>query len=269
MARTSSAICRGFFVLLALIAASCGVPARAGPWSPPEGHGFVINSFGFMQAQNYAGIPNPAYGSGTFRRFEYGFYGEYGLADRLTLVGAAGLQQRNLDTAGSTFGVGDVDLGLRGAVWQKGNWAVAAQGVVKLPTGYDPYANPALGNGQVDLEPRLLIGRGFSLGSWPAFFDAGVGYRFRTGSPSDQLRFDATVGVHVAPRWMLMLQSYNIIGMQNEAPGGTDFNLSTLLVSAVYEIAPAWSVQLGGFSEIASRNYNTGNGVFAAIWWRF
>lgn len=232
----------------------------------------MINTFGFMQANNYAGIPNPAYGAGTFRRFEFGSYGEYGLTNRITLSAAAGAQARQLDpgtTTLSTTGIGDVELAARATVRQEAYWAFATQGVIKVPTGYDPNTNPALGNGQVDLEPRLLIGHGFSIGSWPAFVDIGAGYRFRTGSPSDQVRFDGTVGVHPAKDWLLLLQSYNIIGMQNERPGGTDFNLSTVVASAVYELSVSWAVQVGGFSEVASRNYNTGNGAFFAVWWKF
>ena len=91
------------------------------------------------------------------------------------------------------------------------------QGIVKVPTGYNPNTNPALGNDQVDLEPRLLFGHGFSFGSWPAFFDIGTSYRFRLGGPSDQVRFDGPLGLHPAG-WLLLLQSYNIIGMQNQAP---------------------------------------------------
>ena len=120
----------------------------------------------------------------------------------------------------------------------------------------------------MDLEPRLLFGHGFSFGSWPAFLDIGTGYRFRLGGPSDQVRFDGTLGLHPAAGWLLLLQSYNIIGMQNQAPGGTDFDLATLWASAVYEFSTHWAVQLSVSSEIASRNYNRGNGAFVAIWWK-
>lgn len=249
-----------------------GTNAVAGPWLQPEGHSLWINTFGVSQTTNYAGIQNPAYGDGTFRRFGVGTYGEYGLTDRITLSAAADAQLRQLDTGSallSTGGVGDIETAARAAVWQSGAWTVATQGVVKVPTGYSPNVNPALGNGQVDLEPRMLVGRGFTIGAWPAFADIGGGYRFRLGMPSDQARIDGTLGIHPAKDWLLMLQSYNIVGIRNQEPGGTDFDLSTLTVSVVHSFSAAWAVQLGGSSEIASRNFNRGNGGFVAVWWRF
>jgi hypothetical protein len=264
-------VCRAA-VLAGLLAVWNSRGLHAGPWPQPEGQGLIINSFSFLQARNLAGVSNPAFGGGTFRRFEIDNYTEYGLTNTVTLSAAFSGQSRQLETAGttrSTEGFGDVELGARAAVWQTGNWVVAAQGLVEVPTGYDPNVDPALGNGQVDLEPRLLIGRGFSIGTWPGFAEIEAGYRFRLGSPADQLRVNATVGVHPASSWMLMVQSYTIIGMGNGSPRGTDFNLSTLVVSAVYDFSPRWSVQFGAVSDIASRNYNGGNGVFAAVWWKF
>ena len=249
-----------------------GTNAVAGPWPQPEGHGLWINTFGVSQTTNYAGIQNPAYGDGTFRRFGVGSYGEYGLTDRITLSAAADVQLRQLDTGStllSTGGLGDIETAARVAVWQSGGWTVATQGVVKIPTGYSPTVNPALGNGQVDLEPRLLVGRGFMIGSWPAFADVGTGYRFRLGTPGDQVRIDGTLGLHPARDWLVLLQSYTIVGIRNESPGGTDFDLSTLTLSVVHDFSARWALQLGGSSEIASRNFNTGNGGFVAVWWRF
>ena len=266
------AACRYIGALASSLVLCGGTNAIAGPWPQPEGHGLWINTFGFSQTSNYAGIQNPAYGDGTFRRFEISSYGEYGLTDQITLSAAAGVQLRQLDTGNtvlSTGGVGDIETAARAAVWQSGGWTVATQGVVKVPTGYSPTVNPALGNGQVDLEPRMLVGRGFTIGAWPAFADIGAGYRFRLGTPSDQARIDGSLGIHPAKDWLLMLQSYNIIGMRNEESGGTDFDLSTLTVSVVHNFSTAWAVQLGGSSEIASRNFNRGNGGFVAVWWRF
>jgi hypothetical protein len=247
-------------------------PAFAGPWPQPEGHGFVINQFSFVQANNHAGIPNPANGNGTFQKFDFTPYVEYGLTDTVTVGAAPHFDLRQLatgTTTSNTVGVGDIDLFARKTMWSDGYWAVAGQGLVKLPTGYNPSANPALGDNQVDLEPEFFVGRGFSLGNWPAFADVGAGYRFRLGSPADEVRLDADFGVHVRQDWMLLIQSFNIIGMRNERPGGTDFSLSTLAVSVVHDLSARWAVQFGGLSEVASRNYNRGNGGFVALWWLF
>jgi hypothetical protein len=247
-------------------------PACAGPWPQPAGHGFVINTFSFVQGDNHAGVPNPASGNGTFRLFDFTPYMEYGLTDTVTVGAAPHLELRQLATStttSNTAGVGDIDLFARKTVWSDGSWVIAGQGLIKVPTGYDPNANPALGNDQVDLEPEILVGRGFVVGAWPAFADIGTGYRYRFGSPADEVRLDADFGVHVRPDWMLLLQSFNIIGLRNQRPGGTDFNLATIAISVVHDLNASWAVQLGGLSDVASRNYNRGNGAFVAVWWRF
>ena len=257
------------FGTAALILSLAATPTLASAWPQPEGQGILINTFAFQQTQNHAGTPNPAFGNGTFREYGVAPYFEYGLTDRVTIGAAANLQLRTLTPGSANGGPGDIDLFVRPTVWRNDNWAIAVQGLVKVPTGYNPNANPALGDDQVDLEPRLLVGRGFSFGSWPAFADVSVAYRYRFGSPADEVRIDGTVGVHLRDDWMVLIQSYNIIGLQNQAPGGTNFSLSTLAASVVHDLSRSLSVQAGAFSEVASRNYNKGSGVLLAIWWRF
>lgn len=259
-------------LIFALLTAGLVPPALAAPWPQAEGQGFLIDTLSFVQADNHAGIPNPAYGNGTFRHFDLGSYLEYGLTNETTLGASAHLQLRQLETDATTLnsaGVGDIELFARPTVWRDESWIIAVQGLLKVPTGYSASANPRLGDGQVDLEPRLLVGRGFMLGRWPAFADVECAYRFRFGSPSDQVRGDAIAGVHVRDDWMILVQSYNIVGLRNEKPGGTDFDLSTVTVSVVHDLSTKWAAQVGALSEVHSRNYNTGNGGFVAVWRKF
>ncbi len=257
--------------------------ALAGPWPQNEGEGLVIGSLGYLDADNRLSNNNPAIGDGTYTRLNFGLYGEYGLTDMWTIGGSTRIERVRLHgpaVSGETTGVPDIELFARRVVWREGQGILTVQGTVAIPTGYDRNRNPALGDGAFAAEPRVLYGRGFDFGTWPSFFSVEAAYRFRFGEPADQVRLDGTLGLHPADGWMFLLQSRNTISMQNQSgssvpgPGftgwhGTDYDLYNLTFSVVRDLSPGWSLEVGGFSEIAARNYNTGNGAFVSVWRRF
>jgi hypothetical protein len=260
----------------------CTSGVRASPWPQQEGHGFVIGSLSYLQAHNSLANANPAFGDGTFSRAGVGLYGEYGLTPDVTVGGSTMVEQvrlRGSIVPGQTAGIADVELFARPVLWRGEDAIIAAQGTAAIPTGYALNRNPALGDGAVGLEPSLLFGEGFALGAWPSFFDIQAGYRFRLGVPADQIRIDATLGTHPAEGWMLLLQSHNNISARNQGGGlvglgyaggyGTNFDLYSISFSAVRDIEPEVSLELGMTSELAGRNYNTGNGVFFSLWRKF
>jgi hypothetical protein len=83
------------------------------------------------------------------------------------------------------------------------------QADLKIPEAYD-YENPLthqnLGDGQYDLDTKLLFGRGFSKGY--AVIDAGIRWRFKNDQlgeiwfkPSDQFRLSLAGGYNALP-WL-------------------------------------------------------------------
>lgn len=257
--------------------------ALAGPWPQNEGGGILIGSVSYLETDNRLSNTNPAIGDGTYSRLGFGLYGEYGVTDTWTIGGSSRIERVRLHgpvVSGETTGVPDVELFVRKVLWQEGPGILAAQGTIAIPTGYNINRNPALGDGAVALEPRVLYGQGIDLGAWPSFFSVEAAYRFRFGDPSDQVRIDATLGTHPADGWMLLLQSRNTISVQNQngssVPGpaftgwhGTDYDLYNLTLSVVRDVSPTWSVEIGGYSEIGARNYNAGSGGFVSVWRRF
>jgi hypothetical protein len=257
---------------VAVVVLQLNSTAIAGPWLQHDGHGFLINTLSFLEANSEPGNLAPAYGDGDYSRLNIASYLEYGLTKKVTVGTSLRLERVRLHTASDiqrSTGVSDVELFVRRVLWRKGQSILSAQGTVVFPTGYNPDANPALGDGDASLEPRLLFGRGFAIGAWPSFFDAQGAFRFRFGDAADQVRLDGTLGTHPAEGWLLLLQSCNTLGLRNERGYGTDYDLYTISVSAVRDLSPRWSVQLGATREIAGRNYSTGTGVFAALWWKF
>jgi len=252
--------------------------AQAGPWPQREGGGLFIASAGYLQADNSLANANPALGNGTFSRLDLSLYGEYGLTDNITLGAATQVESVRLHgsiTKGESAGLTDVDVFVRPVLWSDGESILSAQGTITIPTGYSRDHNPALGDGAVGLEPRLLFGQGITIGDWPSFIEVEAAYRFRLGAPADQVRLDGSLGVHVADDWMLLLQSRNTISMRNQSglalsgSLGTDYDLYTISLSVVHDLSPDWSIEFGATSEVGGRNYNTGNGVFLSVWRKF
>ena len=195
-----SSLCRHAVPLLLIVASLCAhVPAvQAGAWSQQKGHYYakfsgifysaneVYNDMGRRQAMG--GEDDEFTGSQGF------LYLEYGLMDRLTLIGQASggrLTSTNLRRQERTRGIGDVDIGLKYQLTD-GPIVLAPFATIKVPTGYHEDYAPPLGTGEVDLEFRLLAAR--SLYPLPLYIGIESGYRVRGGPYSNQIPYFVEVG---------------------------------------------------------------------------
>ena len=171
------------------------LPAVAGAqaWPKGAGEGYLKLSYGSSTAsqqytfdgrtKDYAdNVADNAF----FDRSIY-LYGEYGLTSNLTLTAALPYKRLIVRDAAfryRTFGFGTASIGarygLKGIVGGLGdNDALAANFGVSVPTGYTRNYLPSAGSGQVDAELSVSYGR--SLYPAPAYLQAGVGYRYRSG----------------------------------------------------------------------------------------
>lgn len=143
----------------------------------------------------------------SFREFAIRAYAEYGLTDRLTLIGKLPfkvLRSKRTELIGGgalariatlyTNGVGDLTvLGKYGLV--NGPWALSLQGGFKIPLGYEELPaddGSPLGTGDFDLEGHLLLGK--SLYPLPAYLTTRIGYRWRSDELHDQVVLQAETG---------------------------------------------------------------------------
>lgn len=143
----------------------------------------------------------------SFRDFNFNAYAEYGLFDRFTVIANLPykiLTAKRTEVVGDSvvsriltlysLGVADLSLSGRYAIF-KAPLAVAFQGGIKIPLGYDK--NPRnegapLGTGEVDFEGNLLFGK--SLYPLPFYLTGGIGYRQRSGALHDQVLYTAEAG---------------------------------------------------------------------------
>lgn len=262
------------------MAAPC---AYAAAWTLEQHTGQIILNTTYYRATDtftQTGGRRSFSNDGEFTKWEINPYVEYGLRNDLTLV--LNLFWRSLrfsDRFGSSENSGMVDpeIGLRYRLSPpeaQPVWSV--QGVVKLPVTSSP-GTPELGNDQTDVEGRLLVGRGFSVGSSSGFWNIEAAYRFRSEAPADEIRLDATLGYDLSPKWLVMGQIFVIRGLRNGSPievkGNPtidpNFDLYKGQVSLVYRVGPKLRVQAGYLRDLAGRNTGAGQGLLVSLWLNF
>lgn len=197
------------------LGATCAATAAvAGPWVQPRGGYFAKFSASYLYTQNELNssgdkVPllhaNPLVQSGAYREVVLFSYAEYGVHDRLTLIGslpfkiATSSRTEISSDAGSireidatNAGFSDLSLGARAAL-ARGSRPVALEAGIKIPLGYQQMpenGGPALGTAKPDFEAALLAGAGAA----HAYACVRAAYRVCGGTLDDQAGFNAEVG---------------------------------------------------------------------------
>lgn len=246
--------------------------AWAGAWTFPEGTGqwlamlTAATSTSYFDGSGLASIPR-------YNKFEAQALIEYGITDRLTGIFKPELQ--SIDIAAPVdaqrSGLGYTEFGARYGFLQSKDWVVSGQATLLVPGTTDTSNPAAIGYTDVEADLRVLVGHNFTLGSMPAFFDLEVAQRERTAGYPSEFRTDATLGVQVLPRWLLLTQSFNVIseGAGNTAYDGGSYEYYKLQLSAVYSLTPTWQLQGGGYVTYAGGNALQENGMIFGVWHQF
>jgi hypothetical protein len=256
-------------VCLVVIAAAR--PAYPGAWTLPEGQGQVLVTGSLSDAGESFDRGGSAQSIPHYKKFELQGLIEYGVTDRFTLMAMPGLQHIDIDgpAGGQRTGLGYSEFGGRYRFLQGDSWVFSGQTTLRVPGTFEN-ANPAaVGYTDPELDARILLGHGFSVGNWPAFVDLQLAQRFRSGDPPDEFRVDVTFGVRTAPHWLLLAQSFNVFSEGAGGPGFDSYRYHKFQLSAVYEVTPAWALQLGGFTTFAGRNALQENGVILGAGYKF
>jgi hypothetical protein len=242
--------------------------AWAGAWTLPQGTGDAIVTTTSSTSDRLFGIgPTPRYDKTELQALI-----EYGFTDRFTGILIPGLQ--HIDIAAPTdaqrSGLGYTEFGGRYRFFQGDTWVFSGQTTLRVP-GTNDTSNPAaIGYTGVETDVRALFGYAFAVGPWPAFIDLQLAQRFRAGAPPDELRFDATFGIHPAPRWLVLAQSFNVVSEGAGAPPfSSPYGYYKFQLSAVYELTPQLSLQAGAYTTYAGSNALQENGLIVGAWYKF
>lgn len=257
--------------LLALLLAPSA--ARAGAWTFEAGTGQAILQASAAHSSTEFGPSSELYASRPYSKVEATLVFEYGATDWLTLIVAPQFLAVDLGepAPASYAGPGYSDAGARVRLFAAENMVVSAQVVGRFPGTGNSQSAAAVGYEDPELDLRLLAGYSFTLFGKAAYLDMEAAQRMRFGDPPDEFRLDVTLGVRVAERWQLLLQSFNVVSEgAGEGPYfGDSYEYYKLQVGAAYDWSAALTVQLALVGTCFARNAPQENGVVLSALYRF
>lgn len=241
--RTQSISKRLSFIGIALTLALTTVNASAGAWVPEEGNGYIKLGYADFSANNFRG-DNPTFDG--FDGQNTSIYAEHGLGRNFAVYGSLLYQSYEQgDTVTGTTkasGLGDAEIGVR-YQWQAEPFVFSTSFLVKTPFLYDE--DDGLGNNQEDYELKFLLGKGLNK---YGYVGAEIGYRLRTGEPSDEYRYLLEYGFNINKNVYLRAKIDGILSVDNaDAQNAEDLinidNLSNPLEfdSGKFELATGWN----------------------------
>lgn len=263
-------ICVATTWLVASALAAASGEAFGGAWTLDAGTGEAMVTATASQASRAFDASRSLVGTADTTKFELQALVEYGASDWATLIFSPSLQHIAIGApvSASRSGPGYTDVGARLRLLQGDDWVFSAQTLVRLPGTRDMSNPAAAGYRDSEAELRALFGTNFQAGAWPAFVDVEIAHRWRAGPNPNEWRFDVTLGLEPAPRWLLLLQNFNVISAGAVVPAPS-YDYSKLQISARYDLTEQWALQAGVFTTFAGRNALQENGVLVAVWYRF
>lgn len=245
------------------VLALASLPAllHAGAWTPKSGAAYHKLALYHFSSDRSFGVRAPDLRN--FSDTNLTYYFEYGLTDSLTFVGSIPYKKLSNERASGTdrsTGVGDIDLGLRYLLVQEGPMVLSTAWLFKAPYAYSSAAALPPGNGQVDVEGRLLFGYG--LGSY-GYFGAELGYRYRAEAPADEFRylleygFDATESLYLRAKYDGIVGQGNSTGLGVAAANpnlNLEFDLTKLEVTAGWRLTQSSAAEVSVTRNITGEN---------------
>jgi hypothetical protein len=263
--------------------------ARGGAWLYPEGKGQLIVTTTFANARGAYDESGQLVRTPAYRKLEAQAYLEHGVTDWLTFLaqGAAmnfqgapgsgdrlnlliaeakaGLPLMTVEPSGPRYeGLGLAAAGARVHLFDAGHYTVAVETSIRAASAEARRFLDMHDATQIDA--RLLRGRPFTLFGLSGFLDSQLGVRTR-GQNGDEVRMDMTAGIRPLERLMLMAQSFSAV-----APRGgpsTFMSAQKFQLSAVYELTPAFAVQIGAVAALGGVNAPAERGIVSGLWLRY
>ena len=179
-------------------------PTYAGGWTHPRGKGYFKLNEQLIRSDSYFQPSGDKVDITDQSRYTTSLYGEFGLVDRLTLVGYIPFYQRiSEDRPGSDSktGTGDWELGARIGLLTNRATVVSLQVMAGLPLG-DSFSEQEVGlfTGDGEFNQLISLQVGHSLWPTPGYLKAEIGFNNRESDFSDELRYALEAGFMVGER---------------------------------------------------------------------
>lgn len=251
----------------------------AGAWTPEKGNMYnriAVNYYHADENFDRSGDKASFGNNGDFRDINLSYYMEYGLTRRSAIIGSFYYKDIKLEDdlmLAKSRGIGDIDLALKFKIIEGDGGVLSTQWLVKIPGAYDKEAEIPIGNGQYDIEVRLLYGR--SLWRYlPGYLNAEVAYRWRFEGFSDEFRYLAEFGMNLTKKFYSRIKLDGIKSMvNNEKITGSlvnptarnDFDLGKLDIALGYSLNPSWGIEVQYVPSIYGNNTAAGTNYALAV----
>ncbi|AMV70560.1 hypothetical protein JCM30471_25540 [Desulfuromonas carbonis] len=259
------------FISTAVLFLATSSLSFAGAWTQKAGHLYNRVALNYYFAdRNFDGDGDRVdfANNGEFSDYNLSNYFEYGLTDPLTIFGSLAYKRIKNDSdlrRDTTWGVGDIDLGLRQRLLDNDLGIFSVQALVKIPEAYDEDDYLPLGNGQYDIEGKILYGRSL-YPLLPGYTNLELGYRWRDGAPSDEIRYLVEIGFDLAEKVYTRGKLDGIFSVDNgartDATGNptttNNFDLAKLDLTIGYKLTPAWAIEAAWTPAIYGQNTAAG-----------
>jgi len=255
--------------------------AFAGAWTAPQGSFYEKLAYNYYYSHQFFASNGSRSGSFSHDKFtdhDVSNYFEFGLTNDLTVLNALAYKWlQNADDTGHTSasGLGDVDLGLRYKLLDGSAGIFSTQLLVKVPGAYGKGDALPLGNGQFDTELRLLYGRSL-YPAIPGYANFELGYRWRDGDPSDELRYLVELGVDLTRNLYARTKldgTYSLDnGKRTDQSGNptatNNFDLGKLDLALGYKITPALGLEVSYRPDVYGQNTAAGANYSLALYYK-
>lgn len=208
---------------------------------------------------------------------EYAAYGEFGLTDRVTILGRIGLQSLSEDRQStsedqtnilqqSAFGVGGVEIGSRVRFARHNAWVFSSQMMLGVPGAGENANNLSFGDSGGDVDLRFLAGRSIDSAK---FISISAGWRNRRGLPSDEWRFVIAMGHKFTNGIETHAQTYSVISEPGGDIGPSSYQGHRLQLTALLPISRKARLQISALNSLYSHNIADERAVILGVWRKF
>ncbi len=273
---TSISIKRLLLLVVSLLNFTVPSLGLAGAWTQPPGtmyNAISANYFWTERVYDSKGNSAALVNNGKFEDLNFSWYQEFGITKSLTFFSTIPyktIKYEDDNIKSRTSGVADIDFGLRFGLLEN-PIVVSIQGLVKGPWTYDRTDTTPLGNGQLDAEARLLLGR--SLHPLPAYIGIETGYRYRDKSPLDEIRCLVELGLNLSSNLAARFKLDGIFGLDNIKDDdittnqtlNNDYDLARLEATLSWLLTQGLTIELTWRPTIYGRNTAQGHTVSLGI----
>lgn len=270
----------------------CGALLLAISWQPASaaaptlipGAWQIIATGTFGRATPPAGRRHA--GGGSALKDELEVLAEYGVTDAVTLLfsprvnawAERGFHVAGFDAVTASQLARRLDLGAsarlgaRVRFWRDDRNVASVEASARAGALMADVSAPALQRA-VEVEARLLWLRSFRLLEHDWFVDLQGGYRhrfiggdaWRRQASTGEILFDATLGLHLTPRVMLLAQNLSVFAVSG-AEGASSHKAQ---LSLAYRLSKSWTLQAGAMATYAGDRAWREKAVMLGVWRSF